>query len=110
MVVRSRATDERSASKCQGKWPDQTLCDSFGAARVDGSGPRHQPGLSERGKIAKMDVNRESSGDSRFSAFLVHVHKASAPVDVPPYAGLPLRSHSPQQLALTTMRRRCLRL
>jgi hypothetical protein len=30
MVVRSRATDERSASKCQGKWPDQALCDSFG--------------------------------------------------------------------------------
>src|SRR5262249_31312905 len=25
MVVHSRATDRRSASKCQGKWPDQTL-------------------------------------------------------------------------------------
>ena len=24
-VMRSRATDRRSASKCQGKWPDQTL-------------------------------------------------------------------------------------
>jgi hypothetical protein len=35
------------------------------AARVDGSGPRHQPGLLERGKMAKMDVNRESFGDSR---------------------------------------------
>src|SRR5947209_5830090 len=29
MVVRSRATDERSASKCQGKWPDQALCNPF---------------------------------------------------------------------------------
>src|SRR5262245_11062813 len=24
-VMHSRATDRRSASKCQGKWPDQTL-------------------------------------------------------------------------------------
>jgi hypothetical protein len=39
----------------------------FQAARVDGSGPHHQPGLPERGKIAKMDVNRESSGVSRFN-------------------------------------------
>jgi hypothetical protein len=25
MVMRSRATDGRSASQCQGKWPDQAL-------------------------------------------------------------------------------------
>jgi len=29
-VMHPRATDRRSASKCQGKWPDQTLEQAFG--------------------------------------------------------------------------------
>src|SRR6266516_4397646 len=29
-VMHLRATDRRSASKCQGKWPDQTLDQAFG--------------------------------------------------------------------------------
>src|SRR5262249_3015604 len=33
-VMHSRATDRRSASKCQGKWPDQTLDQAFGLAEV----------------------------------------------------------------------------
>src|SRR5215831_13572620 len=31
--MHSRATDRRSASKCQGKWPDQTLDQAFGLPR-----------------------------------------------------------------------------
>src|SRR5262245_56804624 len=36
-VMRSRATDGRSASECQGKWPDQTLDKRSGYPRC-GSG------------------------------------------------------------------------
>jgi hypothetical protein len=32
--MHSRATDRRSASKCQGKWPDQTLEQAFGLSEV----------------------------------------------------------------------------
>jgi hypothetical protein len=32
--MHSRATDRRSASKCQGKWPDQTLDQAFGSPEV----------------------------------------------------------------------------
>ena len=32
--MHSRATDRRSASKCQGKWPDQTLDQAFGPPGV----------------------------------------------------------------------------
>src|SRR5215467_15804886 len=32
--MHSRATDRRSASKCQGKWPDQTLGQAFGLPEV----------------------------------------------------------------------------
>src|SRR6516162_5536530 len=33
-VMHSRATDRRSAPKCQGKWPDQTLDQAFGLPEV----------------------------------------------------------------------------
>src|SRR2546429_7515520 len=33
-IMHSRATDRRSASKCQGKWPDQTLDQAFGLPEV----------------------------------------------------------------------------
>src|SRR5262249_14756687 len=32
--MHSRATDRRSASKCQGKWPDRTLDQAFGLPEV----------------------------------------------------------------------------
>src|SRR5262249_6685027 len=32
--MHSRVTDRRSASKCQGKWPDQTLDQAFGLPEV----------------------------------------------------------------------------
>src|SRR5215510_11866244 len=32
--MHSRATDRKSASKCQGKWPDQTLDQAFGLPEV----------------------------------------------------------------------------
>src|SRR5690349_2638937 len=32
--MHSRATDRRSASKCQGKWPDQSLDQAFGLPEV----------------------------------------------------------------------------
>jgi hypothetical protein len=53
MVMRSRATDGRSASKCQGKWPDQLLTHRFGLSTF-GSGPRHPPVLPEHRKSAKI--------------------------------------------------------
>jgi hypothetical protein len=34
MVMRSQATDGRSASKCQGKWRDQLLTHRFGLSTL----------------------------------------------------------------------------
>ena len=34
MVMRSQTTDGRSASKCQGKWPDQLLTHRFGLSTL----------------------------------------------------------------------------
>jgi len=44
---RSRATDRRSASKCQGKWPDQTLDQEFGLPEVRG---QHLASLLQEGR------------------------------------------------------------
>jgi hypothetical protein len=52
MVMRSRATDGRSASKYQGKWPDQLLTHRFGLStlRQRSVSP---PALRERRKKRK---------------------------------------------------------
>jgi hypothetical protein len=53
MVMRSRATEGRSASKCEGKWPDQLLTHRF---RLSTLRQRFvpPPALPERWKTAKI--------------------------------------------------------
>jgi hypothetical protein len=58
------------ASKCKGKWPDQPLRTAVRAARGSGSHPHRQPGLSERGKSAKI---RATSGVIRGIPVVNHV-------------------------------------
>ena len=55
MLMRSRATDGRSASRCQQKWSDAVRS-------VNGcnSRPRRQPVLLERGESAKNSPEIES--------------------------------------------------
>jgi hypothetical protein len=47
MVMRSRATDGRSASRCLRKWPDQPLDHHSGCPRRGGR-PGRQPGESAK--------------------------------------------------------------
>ena len=60
-----RAMDQgRSASKCQGKWPDQTL--DHRAARAAGSHPHtSRQSCCKAGKARIFTPVRESSGESR---------------------------------------------
>jgi hypothetical protein len=54
--MHSRATDRRNASKCQGKWPDQTLDQAFGLPEVAGSGQHLASVLQEGRENANIDA------------------------------------------------------
>src|SRR5262249_17366665 len=53
--MHSRATDRRSASKCQGKWPDQTSTKRSGYPRC-GSGQHLASVLQEGRENANIDA------------------------------------------------------
>jgi hypothetical protein len=55
-VMRSRATDRRSASKCQGEWPDQTLDQAFGLPEVLVGGQHLASILQEGRENANIDA------------------------------------------------------
>jgi hypothetical protein len=59
MVMRSRATDGRSASKCQGKWPDQLLTHRFSTLRK-----RSAPGFLQNELVKRAVVPVRRSGGS----------------------------------------------
>src|SRR5262249_20253557 len=54
--MHSRATDRRSASKCQGKWPDQNPRPSVRVTRGAGSGQHLASVLQEGGENANIDA------------------------------------------------------
>src|SRR5215471_373292 len=54
--MHSRATDRRSASKCQGKWPDQTLEQAFGFTRVLVAVSTSRLSCKRVGKNANIDA------------------------------------------------------
>src|SRR4030095_4689420 len=54
--MHSRATDGRSASKCQGKWPDQTLDQAFGLPEGAGSDQHLAFVLQEGRENANIDA------------------------------------------------------
>ena len=66
MVTRSRATDRRSASKCQGKWPDQTLDQAFGLPEVLVAVSTSRLSCKRAGKTRTLMPVWDPSGESRF--------------------------------------------
>src|SRR5262249_3017872 len=66
--MHSRATDRRSASKCQGKWPDQTR-PSVRVTRGAGSGRHLASVLQEGRENANIDAVWDSSGESGMNRF-----------------------------------------
>src|SRR5262249_47188411 len=65
MVMRSRATDRRSASKCQGKWPDQTLDQALGLPEVLVAVGTSRLSCKRAGKTRTLMPLWDSSGESR---------------------------------------------
>src|SRR5215831_7063616 len=64
--MHSRATDRRSASKCQGKWPDQTLEQAFGLPEVLVAVSTSRLSCKRAGKTRTLIPVWDSSGESRF--------------------------------------------
>src|SRR5262249_41248604 len=65
MVMRSRATDRRSASKCQGKWPDQTLDQALGLPEVLVAVGTSRLSCKRAGKTRTLMPVWDSSRESR---------------------------------------------
>src|SRR5262245_44680174 len=63
--MHSRATDRRSASKCQGKWPDQTLDQAFGLSEVLVAVSTSRLSCKSAGKPRTLMPVWDSSGESR---------------------------------------------
>src|SRR5262249_41864332 len=68
--MHSRATDRRSASKCQGKWRDQTLDQAFGLPEVLAAVSTSRLSCKRAGKTRTLMPVWDSSGESRFIPFL----------------------------------------
>jgi hypothetical protein len=64
--MHSRATDRRSASKCQGKWPDQTLDQAFGLPEVLVAVSTSRLSCKRTGKTRILMPVWDSSGESQF--------------------------------------------
>src|SRR5262249_5346745 len=64
--MHSRATDRRSASKCQGKCPDQTLDQAFGLSEVLVAVSTSRLSCKSAGKTRTLMPVWDSSGESRF--------------------------------------------
>src|SRR5260370_12873610 len=66
--MHSRATDRRSASKCQGKWPGQTLDQAFGLPEVLVAVSTSRLSCKRAGKARTLMPVWDSSGESRLKA------------------------------------------
>src|SRR5215472_4882952 len=65
--MHSRATDRRSASKCQGKWPDQTLDPAFRLPEVLIAVSTSRLSCKRAGKTRTLMPVWDSSGESRMN-------------------------------------------
>src|SRR5215813_2202322 len=63
--MHSRATDRRSASKCQGKCPDQTLDQAFGLSEVLVAVSTSRLSCKSAGKTRTLMPVWDSSGEPR---------------------------------------------
>src|SRR5262249_49828893 len=64
--MHSRATDGMSASKCQGKWPDQTPDQALGLPEVLVAVSTSRLSCRRAGKTRTLMPVWDSSGESRF--------------------------------------------
>jgi hypothetical protein len=64
--MRSRATDGRSASKCQGKWPDQLLNQRFGLPALTAEVRATRLSFQNAGRAQKFALVRGSYGEFQF--------------------------------------------
>jgi hypothetical protein len=62
-VMRSRATDGMSASKCRGKWPDQTFDQAFGLPKVPVAVSTSRLSCKRAGKTRILMPVWDSSGE-----------------------------------------------
>src|SRR5712691_5617915 len=69
MVMHSAATDRRSASKCQGKWPDQALNASWTAWSIGSWQDLQFCACPQSRKSLTFTSVRDSSGESRSKGF-----------------------------------------
>src|SRR6516164_6571551 len=65
--MHSRATGRRSASKCQGKWPDQTLDQAFELPEVLAAVSTSRLSCKRAGKTRTLMPVWDSSGESRMN-------------------------------------------
>src|SRR5262249_33108183 len=65
--MHSRATDRRSAFKCQGKWPDQTRDQAFGLPEVLVAISTSRLSCKKAGKTRTLMPVWDSSGESRMT-------------------------------------------
>src|SRR5262249_21886903 len=70
--MHSRATDRRSAPKCEGKWPDQTLDQALGIPQVSVAVSTSRLSSQRAGKTRTLMSVRDSSGESRFRSVATH--------------------------------------
>src|SRR6266516_7224872 len=68
--MHSRATERRSASKCQGKGPDQTLDQAFGLPEVLVAVSTSRLSCKRAGKTRTLMPVWDSSGESRLKRFV----------------------------------------
>src|SRR5215467_11799411 len=84
--MRSRATDRRSASKCQGKWPDQTLDQAFGLPEVLGAVSTSRLSCKRAGKTRTLMPVWDSSGEYRIESLVSSLARSAwtCPTVLPP--------------------------
>src|SRR6516165_3336285 len=78
-VLHSRATDRRSASKCQGKWPDQTLDQAFGLPELLVAVSTSRLSCKRAGKTRTLMPVWDSSGESRPKRCRTPLHDRTQP-------------------------------
>src|SRR5215831_13850746 len=100
--MHSRATDRKSASKCQGKWPDQTLDQAFGSPEVLVAVSTSRLSCKRARKTRTLMPVWDSYGESRIIRHLAHPDLADCVRH-----GLPLRD---QNIDLSQLRNNLFRL
>src|SRR2546427_3369076 len=95
--MHSRATDRRSASKCQGKWPDQTLDQAFGLPEVRVAVTTSRLSCKRAGKTRTLMPVWDSSGESRIKHLtllvaMLLVSSAAYAQEAVPFLNSPLGS------------------